>query len=310
MDKICHTKKIDPVESLILAVEEREDNRVVGYDPITASMINRSLWANGSTLDIGNINVPKDKWELIKNTVKEWTDLGIGIKFKFNDQPYGLIRIGYDPDDGSWSYVGTDAKSIISGPTMSFGWWDRKTILHEFGHLLGFEHTHNSKNFPYDFDMEAVYKEFSAPPNNWDKKTIDNNIGRVTDSVTESDYDSGVMLYFFPSRLIKQRVAIEPANKISENEKKLVLQLYPPVSEPTPTVERVYRVNQTINGLAPDEFIIRVPTSGKYRLTITPRMLINWNGQLISGTITASKGDYKVSIMGNRKPFSFRCASA
>ncbi len=66
----------------------------------------------------------------------------------------GNIRITFNTWDGSWSYVGVQARSISSSAaTMNFGWVnststttldERGVILHEFGHALGMLHEHQS----------------------------------------------------------------------------------------------------------------------------------------------------------------------
>ena len=51
------------------------------------------------------------------------------------------------------------------------------TILHEFGHALGFHHLQNNPAFPFDWkDREAIYKHYMTPPNPWKKSKIDKNI--------------------------------------------------------------------------------------------------------------------------------------
>jgi len=57
--------------------------------------------------------------------------------------------------DGSWSHIGTEANEIEPRqPTMNLGWLsgltdavsdtERGVILHEFGHVLGLLHEHQS----------------------------------------------------------------------------------------------------------------------------------------------------------------------
>ena len=73
-----------------------------------------------------------DQRSKVRRVASEWTPFS-NIDFIFTDQSnQGDIRVSFNSNDGSWSYLGMDSKGK-SGPTMNLGWTSRDTILHEFG---------------------------------------------------------------------------------------------------------------------------------------------------------------------------------
>ena len=87
-------------------------------------------------------------------TIQEW-QLYANIIFHKTDDQNATLRITFDKTTGSWSYVGKQVTSVAAGsPTMNLGWIDdesttlqasdKGTILHEFGHVLGLQHEHQS----------------------------------------------------------------------------------------------------------------------------------------------------------------------
>lgn len=89
----------------------------------------------------------------VDDTIHEWT-LYANITFKKVDKD-GDIRIKFDPNLGSWSYVGRQCLQVPQDQaTMNLAWIDKRTskpdanekgiILHEFGHALGLVHEHQS----------------------------------------------------------------------------------------------------------------------------------------------------------------------
>jgi len=108
------------------------------------------------TLTYTFLNGSSVQHDKVNNTITEWMTYA-NIKFSYSLEKGATIRISFDSSNGSWSYVGTDIKSIDpEDPTMNLGWIDatspaisasdRGTILHEFGHVLGLLHEHQSPN--------------------------------------------------------------------------------------------------------------------------------------------------------------------
>jgi hypothetical protein len=78
------------------------------------------------------------------------------------------IRVAFQAPS-SWSYIGTDALGVpINEPTINFGWLDdhlpekdyRQVVLHEFGHVLGLIHEHQSPVTIMNWDKPYVYWYF------------------------------------------------------------------------------------------------------------------------------------------------------
>jgi hypothetical protein len=103
------------------------------------------------TTDSPNLTRMQNK---VKNTINEWSTYA-NISFSFVQEGTPQIRIAFDPNGGSWSYVGKENTSIAADkPTMNLGWLDGSSdtitddehgvILHEFGHAIGLLHEHQS----------------------------------------------------------------------------------------------------------------------------------------------------------------------
>lgn len=149
------------------------------------------------------------------------------------------VRIAFmtGDDGGYWSSVGNDSvKPSLVKPgqaPMNFeGFPDelpqdwKATVLHEFGHALGFEHEHQSPEAPCETEFRwnddpgyvptrdiyrqfisdsqgrrpGIYTELGGPPNNWNKEQIDFNLRQLPRSadwiLTSFDRES-IMKYQF-----------------------------------------------------------------------------------------------------------------
>lgn len=145
--------------------------------------------------------------------VKTYIQPYIGMQLDFTmDLSEGLncdVRITFDPDLGSYSLIGTDCLDRNAGyyrESTNIGWIDAPrgfkftydsqeytippdgqhltggggvsggTIIHEFGHVLGMIHEHQSPfGTPFYWNRDRVISIFSGPPNYWSQDTITEN---------------------------------------------------------------------------------------------------------------------------------------
>ncbi len=151
-----------------------------------------------------NITIP----EAVKKIVMERIQPLVNLKFTFIEKSEiadkkNVVKISFDPDGGAWSLVGKDAINQ-KGPTMNLGWFDVSTVLHEFGHVLGMIHEHQSPlGKPIDWNKNKVVK-WARETQGWNEEETQKNILDKYDKtmINGSDFDPlSVMLYFFPAKL-------------------------------------------------------------------------------------------------------------
>ncbi len=113
---------------------------------------------------------------LVQEFAPIWTKHA-NLHFEFTDDPRAKIRVTFDPDDGAWSYIGTDNLGIpLHAATLNLGWLDEGVILHEFGHMIGLAHEHQSPLGGIVWNEAAVLQDLAGPPNFWDEATIRHNV--------------------------------------------------------------------------------------------------------------------------------------
>ena len=190
----------------------------------------------------------------IAETAAEWSKYA-NIEFDFgydrvNDsyrtwQPgdTSSIRVGFE-DPGYWSFVGTDSQDPEICPpgeitlnlegfatSLPANW--RTTVLHEFGHALGFHHEHQSPLANCDFDWERLYAYLSGPPNFWSKEQVDYNLKQLpAGGLTYSPHDKqSIMHYSFPDWMFvsgeNSPCHIEEPTNLSEQDKIMAAKAYP-----------------------------------------------------------------------------------
>ena len=212
MTKPVHfcTERLLPSDQMRFQSTVRRDGSTRAIMPIG------KLWMNGSTLRVRFIGGTTTQQAKAKEQALWWSAFA-NLKFDFNGAPDAEIRIAFDSDDGAWSYIGTDNRSIpLNQPTMNLGFMDGGTAGHEFGHAIGLAHEHQNPAGGIEWNEVTVIKALSGPPNNWDEATIRHNVlNKYTVNQikgTKFDPDS-IMLYFFPGSWVKSGVGTH-ANEV------------------------------------------------------------------------------------------------
>ena len=231
------------------------------------------LWPNGQVFQVWILNTTDRRYfkqhiELVKEVVKEW-EKHANISFTFpeewdpNSPPEVRLRFwdkqpGFKPeqkgdntDDGNWSYVGNSCQEIIQDgtkpnfwkPTMNLQRGDlsrpgplesfKATILHEFGHMLGFMHEHQRPDgdLEHNYNLEEVYKHYRA--NGWKKDKVNEQVFdfheyRTKSAIAGTRFDTtSIMMYDIPAKLLKDKTkAVKKNYTLSKLDKIWVARLY------------------------------------------------------------------------------------
>jgi hypothetical protein len=150
------------------------------------------------------------------------------IKLKFVDRE-GMVRVRFQDKGGSSSLIGKGCLSASAGSfTMTFGWMDVATIIHEFGHALGMLHEHQNPAGGIKWNEEAVYA-WAQQTQGWDQETTYENILKpyAANEISGSIFDpKSVMLYFFSGALTLNGVGTQRNMRMSETDLKYLASTY------------------------------------------------------------------------------------
>jgi hypothetical protein len=167
--------------------------------------------------------------EAVKKVVRERIQPIVGLKFIFVATG-GHVRIGFNPHKGVFSLIGTDCIKTKDPVTTNFGWLDAGTIIHQFGHVLGFTHEHkNQSGKAIQWDDSKVY-EWAKQTYGWDNQTTYYNIIEryKTDQLNDHKYDKhSIMNYFFPAYLTTDNRGSPINHKLSNKDIKYINKVYP-----------------------------------------------------------------------------------
>lgn len=175
----------------------------------------------------------------IAQTALRWGEHA-AIRFIFDNSPDAPIRVGFTPGP-SWSYVGTDALDPLIGPdepTVNFGWLTpgtandelQRVVLHEFGHVLGLIHEHQSPAASIPWNREAVYAFYAGPPNHWTPEQVDRNIFEryQHDQTNTSSFDpASIMLYPIPPEFTDGKLVVGWNRDLSPIDRVHIGRVYP-----------------------------------------------------------------------------------
>ncbi len=210
-------------------------------NPARAFGDQRVFW-NRSTLRVRFLGGSSYVQSKVKQYAHEWSQHA-NIRFQFVDSEPSDIRISFEGNSGSWSYVGRNNQYIsATRATMNFGWFNnrtrdsefRRTTLHEFGHALGLSHEHQHPNVSINWNRPAVYQYYQRTQD-WSTSEVDGNIFRKYSlaSSNYSQYDpASIMHYYIPRSLVIGTWNPTWNTRLSSTDIDFIKQVYPAEVDP------------------------------------------------------------------------------
>lgn len=254
--RIC-VDRVLPTELLIpaaeKALEENPDNAgtftvrpgpgAPARGPLRMALVTGRKWMPGRTLRVGFMGGDAFVQNKVKDYAKQWSGYA-NLGLEFVNDPNADIRVAFQPGEGSWSWIGTEALVIPKNePTMNLGWLTRGTpdeeysrvVLHEFGHALGCLHEHQNPAASIKWNKPAVYRYYMGPPNNWPKADVDGNLfdtyARSKTQFTDFDPES-IMIYAIPPEHTLDGYSVSSNEVLSRTDIDFIGKMYPFAARP------------------------------------------------------------------------------
>jgi serralysin len=195
------------------------------------------MWRPGDAITVSFVDGTKRVQERVMEVAAQWLDHA-NLELRLGTPPKTDVRISFQKG-GSWSYIGTECRSIPRREaTMNLGWLTAKTsdveaqrvVLHEFGHALGCIHEHENPRAGIKWNRPAVYGYYAGPPNHWSPEEVDENLFSVysRDLTVHTKLDpKSIMLYPIDRRHTLDGFHVGLNIELSETDKRFIRKRYP-----------------------------------------------------------------------------------
>jgi len=210
--------------------------------PSRLALATRKYWGkNGVKLTVGFLdNPPQDLRRRLLSHMNAWSEF-CNVKFVASnvDPQVRISRSTPAPDDGYWSYLGTDILTVDADqPTMNLDGFTMNTpdsefyrvVRHETGHTLGFEHEHMRKEVVGGIDVEKAVKYFKKHEG-WNRKQVMEQVLTPLESSslmsTAKPDPKSIMCYWLPAEIMKNGKAIPGGTDIDKMDATFAAQVYP-----------------------------------------------------------------------------------
>jgi hypothetical protein len=223
----AEVKTLSRAQKTRLAIEIQRRASTTYAKPRVPAEYGLKLWTAGSTLRVRFLGGTEEQRNLVRETAPEWSKYA-NLKFEFGNDADAELRVTFDPSGGSWAYVGVEALGIPRDqPTINLGFVETGNTLHEFGHVLGLIHEHQSPNANLLWDRQKVYAYFKATQG-WTKQEVDTGVFTRFQEIEYRPLDSdSIMMYYFPGEMFTDGVARGGKQALSKSDKEFGGKLYP-----------------------------------------------------------------------------------
>lgn len=220
--------------------------------PLAIAVIESKLWrrpASGPVvLPVYFMDGPDaETRRKVMAAANRWYDKGVGVRFTETASADAPIRVARTRGQGYYSYPGTDALQVPrSAPTLNLDSFTANTsdaeylrvVCHEFGHAIGCPHEHARPEIIARLDREKVYRFFGGPPNNWSRRTIDQQVLTPLQTTgmrgTVAAEEDSVMGYPFSAALTRDGRPIRGGSDITPTDAAFMSTVYPGSIAPPP----------------------------------------------------------------------------
>jgi hypothetical protein len=258
---MCKAMDLDLPESTTVLAErawaENPINKPIISDPSLAEVISPQFvavlttkwWKSDKTTFTFSFmeKVNKETADKIQSLANRWKSSPCNLDFKWtNDVNAADFRLAF-ADDGYWSYIGVDCRSIARNkPTMNLQGMGTpnfsekeglRVIPHEFGHAIGMPHEHTRKAIIDRLDPQKTIRVFRRDQG-WNESTVRAQIlTPISESAlhgaTEPD-DKSIMCYWFTGECTKDGKPIVGGSDLSPLDKEFASKIWPSTIEPPP----------------------------------------------------------------------------
>ena len=206
-------------------------------------------WENGTVLDVWFMNGTATLRGAVEHHIKTWEEHA-NIRFRMSTSPKAPVRVSFD-STGMTAPNQFDAllgRTCLNGnpamPTVNLGFVPgtpeseiRRLILHEFGHVLGLIHEHQSPAGGIRFKPN-VYQWFKDNAG-WDASVVRSQVlTRFSQSemLNSTSFDPhSIMCYYFPAEVADPGTFLNTT--LSPTDIRFIGQVYPKggLESPAPT---------------------------------------------------------------------------
>ena len=199
-------------------------------------------WEPGTILKLCFLNGDSDIQNKVKRHALTW-QVHANIVFDFNGGLESQIRISFDKNSGSWSLVGTlarDERHKQHEPTICLAIDSadlkyrkeriQRIVLHEFGHVLGLVHEHQSPGLKIRWRKKAVYHD-CCKRRRYTREWVDDNIPKAYPKEKARNFSTfdpfSIMVYKIPQHWNRNKIETSWNTSLSEEDKKNIAICYP-----------------------------------------------------------------------------------